>query len=107
MSTSTSSPASSSPCSDRRARASRRCCALIAGFVQHQQGELLIDGVDISPLAPWERNIGMVFQSYALWPHLSVWDNVAFGLVERKVDKASLRKRVGDALELVGLASYA
>ena len=79
----------------------------IAGFVQHQHGELLIDGVDISALAPWQRNLGMVFQSYALWPHLSVWDNVAFGLVERRVDKASLRKRVGDALELVGLASYA
>ena len=79
----------------------------IAGFVQHQHGELLIDGVDISAQAPWERNLGMVFQSYALWPHLSVWDNVAFGLVERKVDKASLKKRVSDALELVGLASYA
>ena len=80
---------------------------LIAGFNPHQHGQLLIDGVDISALAPWERNVGMVFQSYALWPHLSVWDNVAFGLVERKVDKTSLKKRVGEALELVGLASYA
>ncbi|MDP3084687.1 MAG: ABC transporter ATP-binding protein, partial [Rubrivivax sp.] len=79
---------------------------LIAGFNAHQHGQLLVDGVDITGQPPWERNIGMVFQSYALWPHLSVWDNVAFGLVERKVDKASIKKRVGDALELVGLAAY-
>ena len=79
---------------------------LIAGFNAHQHGQLLVDGVDISGLAPWQRNIGMVFQSYALWPHLSVWDNVAFGLVERKVDKAVLKERVGAALELVGLGSY-
>ena len=79
---------------------------LIAGFNPQQQGQLLIDGVDISRLAPWQRNVGMVFQSYALWPHLSVWDNVAFGLVERKVAKAVLRRRVGAALELVGLGSY-
>ncbi|MCC6250020.1 MAG: ABC transporter ATP-binding protein [Rubrivivax sp.] len=80
---------------------------LIAGFNQHQSGELLIDGVDVSGQAPWERNVGMVFQSYALWPHLSVWDNVAFGLVERKVPKAALKQRVGAALELVGLSTFA
>ncbi|MBL8335058.1 MAG: ABC transporter ATP-binding protein [Rubrivivax sp.] len=79
---------------------------LIAGFNRHSSGELLIDGVDVTGLAPWERNIGMVFQSYALWPHLSVWDNVAFGLVERRVDKATIRQKVGAALELVGLSSF-
>jgi iron(III) transport system ATP-binding protein len=79
---------------------------LIAGFNQHQQGQLLVDGVDITGQAPWERNIGMVFQSYALWPHLSVWDNVAFGLVERRVDKATIRTKVGAALETVGLSAY-
>jgi len=47
-----------------------------------------------------------VFQNYALWPHLSVWDNVAFGLVERRIDKASIRARVGAALETVGLSAY-
>jgi len=52
---------------------------LIAGFNKHQHGELLVDGRDIGQQEPWDRNIGMVFQSYALWPHLSVWDNVAFG----------------------------
>ncbi|MEO8280385.1 MAG: ABC transporter ATP-binding protein [Ideonella sp.] len=80
---------------------------LIAGFNQHQHGEVLIDGVDVSSQPPWQRNIGMVFQSYALWPHLSVWDNVAFGLVERRMDKATIRTKVGETLELVGLAAYA
>ncbi len=78
---------------------------VIAGFAKHQQGELLIDGKDVSGQAPWDRNVGMVFQSYALWPHLTVWDNVAFGLVERKVDKATLKQKVGAALELVGLSA--
>ena len=80
---------------------------LIAGFNRQQSGEVLVDGVDIGNQPPWERNIGMVFQSYALWPHLSVWDNVAFGLVERKVAKAELKARVGVALETVGLSGFA
>jgi iron(III) transport system ATP-binding protein len=79
---------------------------LIAGFNRHSSGALLIDGVDISSRPPWERNIGMVFQSYALWPHLSVWDNVAFGLVERRMDKAVIQQKVGAALELVGLSAF-
>ena len=79
---------------------------LIAGFNKHQHGELLVDGRDIGQQDPWDRNIGMVFQSYALWPHLSVWDNVAFGLVERKVDKATLQSKVTAALELVGLSAF-
>jgi iron(III) transport system ATP-binding protein len=79
---------------------------LIAGFNQNQSGEVLIDGVDVSGKPPWERNIGMVFQSYALWPHLTVWDNVAFGLVERKVGKAAIQQKVGAALELVGLSAF-
>ena len=79
---------------------------LIAGFNRHQHGEVLIDGRDVSPLAPWDRNVGMVFQNYALWPHMSVWDNVAFGLVERRLKKAEIKSRTGAALELVGLSSY-
>jgi len=80
---------------------------LIAGFNQHSHGQLLIDGQDISGTPPWQRNIGMVFQNYALWPHMTVWDNVAFGLVERKVSRADIRSRVAATLELVGLADYA
>ena len=79
---------------------------LVAGFNRQQSGQLLIDGIEVSAQPPWARNVGMVFQSYALWPHLSVWDNVAFGLVERKVDKATLRQKVGAALDLVGLAEH-
>ncbi len=80
---------------------------LIAGFNQHQRGELLIDGKDITGTPPHLRNVGMVFQNYALWPHMSVWDNVAFGLVERKESKEAIRRKVGAALELVGLPQYA
>ncbi|WP_089399944.1 ABC transporter ATP-binding protein [Noviherbaspirillum humi] len=80
---------------------------LIAGFNRHQRGELLVDGRDISATPPHARNIGMVFQSYALWPHMTVWDNVAFGLVERRMSKAVIKQKVGAALELVGLSQYA
>jgi iron(III) transport system ATP-binding protein len=79
---------------------------LIAGFVRHQRGELLVDGQDLTALEPWERQVGLVFQNYALWPHLTVWDNVAFGLVERRMPKETIRRKVGAALELVGLSSF-
>lgn len=79
---------------------------LIAGFNQHQRGELLIDGKDITGTPPHLRNVGMVFQNYALWPHMTVWDNVAFGLVERREAKDVIQRKVGAALELVGLSQY-
>ena len=68
---------------------------------------MLVDGRDISRIPPHARNIGMVFQSYALWPHMSVYDNVAFGLVERRVARGETKHRVGEALSLVGLTDYA
>lgn len=80
---------------------------LIAGFNQHQRGELLVDGKDISGVPPHARNIGMVFQSYALWPHMTVWDNVAFGLVERREPRSVIQRKVGEVLELVGLSALA
>ncbi len=80
---------------------------LIAGFNQHNRGRLLVDGRDITGVPPHARNIGMVFQSYALWPHLTVYDNVAFGLVERRVARDEITRRVAGALALVGLADYA
>ncbi|MBO9680855.1 MAG: ABC transporter ATP-binding protein [Acidovorax sp.] len=80
---------------------------LIAGFNRHQSGELLVDGQDISTVPPHARNVGMVFQNYALWPHMTVWDNVAFGLVERRETRDAIRSKVGAVLELVGLADYA
>ncbi len=80
---------------------------LIAGFNQHQRGELLVDGKDITGVPPHARNVGMVFQNYALWPHMTVWDNVAFGLVERRESRDAIRRKVGDVLALVGLSDYA
>jgi len=80
---------------------------LVAGFNRQQHGQVLVDGRDIGGLPPWQRNVGMVFQNYALWPHMTVWDNVAFGLVERKVAKPTLQTRVAAALDLVGLGALA
>ena len=79
---------------------------LIAGFNQHLRGELLIDGKDITGTPPHLRNVGMVFQNYALWPHMTVWDNVAFGLADRKESRDVIRRKVGAALQLVGLQQY-
>ena len=80
---------------------------LIAGFEQPTSGKILLDGVDVSDVPPHRRNVNTVFQSYALFPFLSVFDNVAFGLRHRSVDKADLRRRVNQALELVMMTSFA
>jgi iron(III) transport system ATP-binding protein len=80
---------------------------LIAGFNQADGGEVLVGGRDVSHLPPWKRDVGMVFQSYALWPHMTVKRNVAFGLEERKLPQAEIDRRVTAALELVGLAHLA
>jgi len=76
---------------------------LIAGFNRAQRGSVLVDGEDIGAVAPWDRNVGMVFQSYALWPHMTVAENVAFGLEERRLPRAEVRARTAAALALVGL----
>jgi spermidine/putrescine transport system ATP-binding protein len=80
---------------------------LIAGFEQPTEGTILLDGVDVSPTPPHKRNVNTVFQSYALFPFLTVRDNVAFGLRNRKLEKADIGRRVGQALELVKLSSFA
>jgi iron(III) transport system ATP-binding protein len=79
----------------------------IAGFGPTPKGQILIGGRDIVDLPPWKRNVGMVFQSYALWPHMSVRDNVAFGLKERKMPVSEIAPRVDAALDLVGLLAMA
>ncbi len=79
---------------------------LIAGFNPHQSGRLLIGGKDVTGIPPWKRNVGMVFPNYALWPHMTVAQNVAFGLEERKLARESVRQRTDAALELVGLTGY-
>ncbi|MGX1790090.1 ABC transporter ATP-binding protein [Bosea sp. NPDC055332] len=80
---------------------------LIAGFNHADTGRVAIGGQDISGLPPWKRDVGMVFQSYALWPHMSVRRNVAFGLEERGVKRAEIERRVEAALGLVGLVHLA
>ncbi len=77
---------------------------IVAGLVEPDEGRVLFDGKDVTHLPPWDRNLGMVFQNYALWPHMNVFDNVAFGLVERRLPREQVRRRVAEALELVGLA---
>ena len=76
---------------------------LIAGFVPPTAGRILIDGADVTDRPPHLRGLGVVVQSYALFPHLSVRENVAFGLRERRLPAAEIERRVGDALELVRL----
>ena len=76
---------------------------LIAGFVEPTAGRILIDGQDVTGRPPHLRGLGVVFQSYALFPHLSVYENVAFGLRERRMPGAEIARRVGEALELVRL----
>jgi spermidine/putrescine transport system ATP-binding protein len=80
---------------------------LIAGFEQPTSGRILLDGVDVSDVPPHRRHVNTVFQSYALFPFLNVYDNVAFGLRHQKVNKADLRRRVNQALELVHMSSFA
>jgi spermidine/putrescine transport system ATP-binding protein len=79
---------------------------LIAGFEQPTAGQILLDGVDVSGVPPHKRNVNTVFQSYALFPFLTVFDNVAFGLRNRKLPAAELASRVGAALELVKLEPF-
>ena len=79
---------------------------LIAGFEEPTAGRILLDGVDVSRMPPHKRDVNTVFQSYALFPFLSVFDNVAFGLKHAPVPKAELRERVGDALSLVSMSSF-
>ena len=76
---------------------------MIGGFVDPTHGEVSLHGKDVTDLPPNRRDVNTVFQSYALFDHLSIWENVAFGLRRRKVAKAEMRKRVGEMLELVQL----
>ncbi|PWI42992.1 ABC transporter ATP-binding protein [Streptomyces sp. ICBB 8177] len=80
---------------------------MIGGFADPTSGTVLLGGEDVTGLPPDKRNVNTVFQSYALFDHLSVADNVAFGLKRRKVAKAEIRERVGAMLEMVQLADLA
>jgi putative spermidine/putrescine transport system ATP-binding protein len=80
---------------------------VVAGFAEPTHGAVRLGGRDITELPPWKRNAGLVFQSYALFPHLTVAQNVAFGLEMRKVGTAEIASRVADALRLVRLEHLA
>ena len=79
---------------------------MIAGFEEPDEGRVVLSGNDIAGVAPYKRNVNTVFQSYALFPHLTVADNVAFGLKRKRTPRAEIRERVGRYLELVQLRGY-
>ena len=79
---------------------------IIAGFEEASSGEVLFDGMDISKIPAYKREINTVFQKYALFPHMNVFDNVAFGLNIKKMDKAVIKTKVERMLSMVGLANY-
>src|SRR5919108_6175100 len=77
----------------------------IAGFVGPDEGTVYLDSREVNTVPPWKRDIGIVFQNYALWPHMTVFENVAFGLRERKISRAEIKTRVAAALDRVGLTA--
>ncbi len=76
---------------------------MLAGFEEPTSGRILLYGRDMVGVPPYRRDVNMVFQHYALFPHMNVYDNIAFGLRHKKVDKDEIRRRVGEALSLVEL----
>jgi putrescine transport system ATP-binding protein len=80
---------------------------MLAGFERPSEGRIILDGVDITDLPPYERPINMMFQSYALFPHMSVADNIAFGLKQDRMSKAEIDARVEEMLKLVHMTQYA
>ncbi|HET9740980.1 MAG TPA: ABC transporter ATP-binding protein [Solirubrobacteraceae bacterium] len=80
---------------------------MIGGFEDPSAGRVYLGGQEVTQLPPYRRDVNTVFQSYALFPHLSVERNVAFGLERKKVDRAEVRRRVAETLEMVQLGSYA
>jgi putative spermidine/putrescine transport system ATP-binding protein len=82
------------------------CLRMIAGFEHPTEGRILLGGEDVSTTAPYERDVNTVFQDYALFPHMTVQENVAYGLMVQKVPRAEQRARVADALEMVRLPEF-
>jgi spermidine/putrescine transport system ATP-binding protein len=80
---------------------------MIAGFESPSAGRILLDGSDVSRTPPYRRNVNTVFQQYALFPHMSVADNIAFGLRSKKVAKDAVARRVGEILEVVRMTGFA
>jgi iron(III) transport system ATP-binding protein len=79
---------------------------IVAGFYKPDEGEIYFDNDLMNEVPPFRRNTGMVFQTYALWPHMNIFDNVAYGLTIRRVSKEDIKRRVSEALRLVGLEGF-
>ena len=79
---------------------------IVAGFEKPDRGRIYFDDIVMNEVPPYERNIGIVFQDYALFPHMTVYDNISFGLRLRKLPKEEIKRRVSWALELVGLEGF-
>lgn len=79
---------------------------IIAGLLNEDDGKILVDNKDITKLTPQERNTALVFQNYALFPHMTVYENIAYGLKIRKINKIEIEKQVDEILEKVGLKEY-
>ncbi len=79
---------------------------IIAGFEKADRGRIYFDDIVMNEVPPYERNIGIVFQDYALFPHMTVYDNISFGLKLRKLSKEEIKKRISWALKLVGLEGF-
>ncbi len=80
---------------------------MLAGFEKPTSGRILLGGQDVADFPPYERPINMMFQSYALFPHLDIWENVAFGLKREGLPRQEIQQRVGDMLDLVQLTPFA
>src|ERR1700738_2265673 len=80
---------------------------MLAGFETVTSGEILIDGEDLALMPPYKRPVNMMFQSYALFPHMTVESNIAFGLKQEGTPKNEIKERVADALHLVQMSKYA
>lgn len=80
---------------------------MLAGFESPTSGRILLGGQDVAKLPPYHRPINMMFQSYALFPHLNIWENVAFGLKREGLPKDEIKQRTGEMLDLVQLGAYA
>ena len=82
------------------------CLRMIAGFENPTEGRIFLGGQDVSKLAPYDRDVNTVFQDYALFPHMTVQENVSYGLMVRKVGRDERKRRLADALEMVRLEEY-
>ena len=79
---------------------------MIAGFEEPTTGKILVEGEQVEDKEPFERNVNTVFQSYALFPHKTIYDNIAYGLKMKKVPKAEIKKRVTEMMEMVQLTGF-